>query len=192
MAVKRPVCRYDTELRELALADSLPIPFARAGSSAMQPISSATDIVLPGTSVEVPANTLKVGSALIGTLFITCPTGGTGVFTLRVRGGPLGTVADAVLHTFAFPASTTGTPSARVDFVIHMRSIGAAAQSYGHLQANKNGANGIGGAAQFVTIVGTAGTLFTTAVTNIVHVDAQMSAATPVLNIQTASLELQV
>ncbi len=192
MAVKRPICLYGTEKRELALTDSVPIPFARAGSAAMQAINSATDVVLAGTSLVVPANTLLLGSALIGTIFLTTITSGTGVLTLRVRGGALGTVADAVLHTFTFAAATTGTPSARIDFAIHMRSIGAAAQSYGHLQANKTAANGVGGAAQFVTIVGVQGTLFTSAIANTLHIDAQMSAATPVLNVQTASLELQV
>jgi hypothetical protein len=140
--------------------------------------------------VQLPAASL-VGSVILNTLMFTCSTNGTGVLTLVLRGGSLGTTADPVIQTFAFPAATSGQPAGRIDVATHIRSVGAAAQSYGHVSWNKAGTAGIGGAAQSGLVPGVAGTTFTTAPAMTLSLSGKITAA-PATVIQTCSVEVQL
>lgn len=197
MAVKRPVVLYSDGLKELLSTDTLPDPLPpgsepifRNGSSAAY-LLTATDTILLGSVVDLPAAALVLGSVIINTLMFTCSNTGTGILTLVLRGGALGTIADPVIQTFTFPAATSGSPSGRIDIATHIRSVGAAAQSYGHVSWNKSGTAGIGGATQSGLAPGVAGTTFTTAPAMKLSLSGKMSAA-PATTIQTCAVEVQL
>jgi hypothetical protein len=198
MAVKRPLALYVGEIRELVAGDTLPDTLSpgsegiyRNGSSGPQTLNTAVDQILTGTSLVVPAGLLLAGSSFIGTLFYSTTTGGTGTITVRLRGGTAGTTADTALMTYALGASTNATVSGRLDIVVHVRTIGASATTYGSMQHSKSGTNGPGGSGQFGTIVGTSAAFNSTTATTF-HLDWQCTATTPSLVMQTASLEIQI
>lgn len=198
MAVKRPLCIYGTEQKQLELTDTLPdalMPGAegmfRNGSGAGQLQNVTTEIVLAGTNVVVPAGTIAGGTAITLVLYFLTTTTGTGTLTLRIRGGTTGTIADALIATVALPAATAGTPSGRFDLALNIRGPGASATSYGHALLAKTAANGVGGNVASSHIVMTPATFNSAPITNI-QCTAQLSATTPALTWQTTSMELLI
>jgi len=84
----------------------------------------ATDTYLAGSAIAVPAGI--VAGATYGCTFDMVKTGaGTAAFTVTLRYGTAGTVADAAIITWAFSAGTANADTGTFRVEAHFRSVGS-------------------------------------------------------------------
>lgn len=126
------------------------------GSAAGASGAFASDTYLTGSSIQVPlAGDWTVGEAYHCVFDMTKTGAGTAAFTITVRMGTAGTVADASVLSLAFAAGTANADTGMFDVYVMFQSVGSGtsavvngiAQCAHHLAATglvSTGASGMG------------------------------------------------
>lgn len=98
----------------------------RNSSTANQSITAATDTILTGSLINVPAAGLRQGTRFRYRVFMVKTAAGTVAPVFKFRLGIAGTTADTAIVTIDFvTAGTTVADQAEVDIDIVLRSVGA-------------------------------------------------------------------
>lgn len=98
----------------------------RNASTANQSVTAATDTILTGSAINIPAAGLRVGTRFRYRVFMVKTAAGTVAPIFKWRLGTAGTTADTALITLNFAtAGTAVADQAEVDIDIVIRSIGS-------------------------------------------------------------------
>lgn len=103
-------------------------------SVAAQGPGFAADTYLTGSSIAIPANSLKVGSRYRLRFDVSKTAAGTATPTIIVRYGTAGAIGDAAQLTFTFLAGTAAADIGTFDVYVTFRVVGASAVMQGQAQ----------------------------------------------------------
>lgn len=95
-----------------------------AFSTATVSAGYATDTYLAGSGIVVPATGFLAGARYNCSFDMTKTAAGTAAFTVTLRIGTAGAVADASIASFAFAVGTAAVDAGIFDVVAHFRSVG--------------------------------------------------------------------
>jgi hypothetical protein len=173
-----PMWITDTEADDLPMVPpSLPGQrFLRAPSSAAtsdQSISAATLTLIAGTSLSPQG--FFVGQTFRWTIYGSSGALGSSANTISVRIGTGNSTSDAAVATFTTPAGTASTSTFKIEILLTIRSLGAAATAVAYCLISNSASTGFIGAQQAV-LTGTMVTFDSTVAGQFAHVDLQTGA----------------
>lgn len=95
-------------------------------STAAQSPAAATDTIIVGSTLPIPAGFLKAGTKFKVEMSVTKTAAGTGTPTVNVRFGTAGTTSDASRCLFTWPAANTAVAD-EMKLTVHgtFRSVGS-------------------------------------------------------------------
>ena len=159
-------------------------------STAQQGAGFAADTYLIGSSIAIPASSLKIGTRYHLVFNATKTAAGTATPILIVRFGTNGSTADTARLTFTFTAQTGVTDTGTFEIWITFRAVGAAAVMQGVAQ-RRHGASITGfGTLVAQSLAVTSGT-FDSAVANSILGVSVNGGASAAWTVQLVQAELQ-
>jgi hypothetical protein len=144
-----------------------------APATSDQSISAAVLTLIAGTSVSPQG--FFVGQTFRWTIYGSSGALGSSANTIDVRIGTGNSVADTAVATFTTPAGTASTSTFKIEILLTIRSLGAAATAVAYCLISNSASTGFIGAQQAV-LTGTMATFDSTVAGQFAHVDLQTGA----------------